>query len=366
MFSSIGYSGRYLYWEEPLLKLASLHDLKIFTGSKLEDHESFNSKKLRSISIQLKGRDSWNYSKHLQFYNPIQILSLVRKRPDLIIVNECTILSLFVILFSKLWDVRTLLLLENSHINYRRRRMAGLSRFLRRSVISRASRVLTNNCSGKKFAIDFGISEDRILVQPYLTSQVHCRTKIKGCATRYGRFKILFVGQLIERKGLRIFLESLQTIETTMQSRLELSVVGKGPQETLLKELAEKCSAVKTVFHGSIPYKELGSYYTLADFMLIPTLHDYRALVGFEALNCGLPILHSIYDGASQEVTDHMVTGIKYDPLDKGSFTHNLKLMLNDELLGKFRKNSEERAAKFSMEKITENFCAAIDKVLNT
>ena len=112
--------------------------------------------------------------------------------------------------------------------------------------------------------------------------------------------------------------------------------------------------------HGSQPYESIGDFYGKADVFVLPTLGDYRALVGFEALSAGLPIIGSVFDGASSEIIEDGVNGFIVDPRDEVSLTNKIQAFLdNPEIAEEFGKESERIAKKYTVTVAASNLIEA-------
>lgn len=122
----------------------------------------------------------------------------------------------------------------------------------------------------------------------------------------------LFVGRLVELKGLRPFLEAWNEAALNSASFL---CVGGGP---LQDELRSFCDAkgISAYFTGEIDYRNVTRFYRAADVFVIPTLQDNWSLVVPEAMACGLPIACSKYNGCWPELVKPE-NGWVFDPLDR-------------------------------------------------
>jgi glycosyltransferase involved in cell wall biosynthesis len=137
----------------------------------------------------------------------------------------------------------------------------------------------------------------------------------------------LFVGRLIDSKGVRELLDSWVRFENINPGVGTLVIVGTGPEESSLRSQAEKLRLQAVRFVGSVDYDDIASYYAAADVFVIPTLEDNWSLVVPEAMACGLPILCSKYNGCWPElVQEH--NGWVFDPLDVKDILHSLNLCI--------------------------------------
>lgn len=129
----------------------------------------------------------------------------------------------------------------------------------------------------------------------------------------------LFVGRLVELKGLHPFLEAWKEAALKNASFL---CVGGGP---LLDELRSFCenSGISAHFTGEMDYRNVARYYRVADVFVIPTLQDNWSLVVPEAMACGLPIACSKCNGCWPELVKPE-NGWVFDPLGKENTVRTL------------------------------------------
>lgn len=126
-------------------------------------------------------------------------------------------------------------------------------------------------------------------------SSLRNHLKIKGVM-------ILFVGQLIPRKGVRELLNAWETFKQSNNEDCTLVYVGSGSQEQELKDIIKSQQIPDVILTGAIDYDHIAPYYKAADCFIIPTLEDNWSLVVPEAMACGLPIATSIYNGCHPEL----------------------------------------------------------------
>ena len=127
---------------------------------------------------------------------------------------------------------------------------------------------------------------------------------------------MLYVGQLIERKGLRPFLHVLFHWARDNPSRnVELSFAGDGPLRPILKAMVPPRNMA---FHflGNIPYPSLPYVYSSADVVVFPTLADEWGVVVNESFAASRPVLGSKYSQAVQELIEDEENGWTFRPDD--------------------------------------------------
>ncbi len=126
-----------------------------------------------------------------------------------------------------------------------------------------------------------------------------------------GFFTMLFVGQHIWEKNLRLTIEALGRIKDLPY---RMFFVGTGYAENEMKELTESLGiADKVTFVGRVTDRELlKRYYAAADLFLFPSLYDTDGLVVREAAAFGTPSVMLKEASASGMLTDGE-TGFKID-----------------------------------------------------
>lgn len=124
-----------------------------------------------------------------------------------------------------------------------------------------------------------------------------------------GIFALLFVGQHIWEKNLRLTIEALARIKDLPY---KMFFVGTGYAEGEMKELVSQLGINdKVTFVGRVTDRELlKRYYAAADLFLFPSLYDTDGLVVREAAAFGTPSVMLKEASASGMLTDG-VTGFK-------------------------------------------------------
>lgn len=136
----------------------------------------------------------------------------------------------------------------------------------------------------------------------------------------------LYVGQFIERKGLRQLLEAWARFERVAPSAGTLVLAGSGPEEEALKSMVRHLALKAVRFLGWVDYDELPRYYATADVFVMPTLEDNWSMVVPEAMACGLPVLTSYYNGCWPELVQTDVNGWVFDSFDAEDVVRCLNL----------------------------------------
>ena len=317
------------------------------------------------------------YAGGVSLVTPGLIPSLVRYRPDLLVLVEFSLLSLYAVLARCLLPGARVLLAVETRPRFAQSPWARLARLaLRRFIVKRADIILTNNAEGEKYLSSaLHAPAGRVITQPYLVSDMaHCCGAAgpdSGRRSTPGRgepVRFLYVGQLLQRKGLQYALQSLVALLPEYAERFVFEVVGDGPFREELERQARNLGLCRQVrFHGRRPYATLWRWYRGADLFLFPTLGDYRALVPFEALSMGLPIVASVHDGGVSETVDPGRNGYSFDPRDPAALAEILTRLLEaPALLAEFGKRSLEMARAYTLESGTRSLAYGCQRALDS
>jgi glycosyltransferase involved in cell wall biosynthesis len=125
------------------------------------------------------------------------------------------------------------------------------------------------------------------------------------------KVRCLAVARLVERKGLADLIQAIASLE---RGRYELEIVGSGPDEQGLKDLAELLGVSREViFAGSVDRAVIPGRYRDADIFTLAPWDDAFGNVFAEALASGLPIVGSTVGGIP-ELVEHGKNGFLVPP----------------------------------------------------
>ena len=158
--------------------------------------------------------------------------------------------------------------------------------------------------------------------------------------------KCLFVANDYKLKGLDKIIKVLPFF-----TNIKLSVVGND-NKTDFVNLAEKLNVLKKIkFHGDKRGKELLKIYQNSDLLIHPTDFDPFSNVCLEALACGLPVITTKINGAS-EIIENFKDGIVIEKSDDlRALKDGIKFFFNKENLQKSSENAVKKAKNYSLDK---------------
>ncbi len=118
-------------------------------------------------------------------------------------------------------------------------------------------------------------------------------------------FRILFVGRLVERKGVEYLLEAVKLLKSRLKTDVKLMVVGDGVRKNHLIEKKNELGLTDedVIFTGRISEKELERQYQLCDIFVLPAIIDSTGdteglgVVLLEAMSFKKPVIASRVGG---------------------------------------------------------------------
>lgn len=140
---------------------------------------------------------------------------------------------------------------------------------------------------------------------------------------------LLFVGQLIDRKGVMELLAAWNEFKSKCHVPCTMVFVGTGEKEKIMKDIIEIHNIPNVVMAGSVPYENIPVFYRMADCFILPTMEDNWSLVIPEAMACGLPVATTMYNGCHPELVTKR-NGWLFDSMDKNDIVRTL-----DDIIGK-------------------------------
>jgi len=195
-----------------------------------------------------------------------------------------------------------------------------------------------------------------------------------------GKFKILFVGRHIERKGIRYLIEAAKYLP---RDKFEIRIVGGGDLTEQLKQQAallderretkdERTQSASIIFTGKLSPEDLANEYRTANVFTLPAIVDSKGdteglgVVLIEAMELGLPIVASNVGGIPDVVIDGE-SGILVPEKDPEALADAFKrLEENPSLIEKLLVGARKRINEcFTWNGIIERQIDVYNKVIN-
>lgn len=267
----------------------------------------------RTWTVRRRWRHAAGFSDTLYVHVPVDTLSQLKAlRPDVILSAELGFRSLFSGVYARnigripfvLW------LTLSDHTEQGRGR---LRQILRRWLLARADAAVVNGASGARYIERFGFDRQRTFRVPY-TALPGVFEQLSLARPPESAHRLLYVGQLIERKGLAPFIAALATWASEHPDRnVTFDIAGSGPLHGELAALQTPPN-LSLNFLGDRDYSALAAVYASAGIFVLPTLADEWGLVVNEAMSAGLPVLGSVYSQAVEELCREGENGWMFRP----------------------------------------------------
>jgi UDP-glucose:(heptosyl)LPS alpha-1,3-glucosyltransferase len=156
----------------------------------------------------------------------------------------------------------------------------------------------------------------------------------------------LFAAMNYRLKGLESLLHALRHLAD--QQRFRLVVIGN-PRTQFYERLAQKLGvAQRALFAGHC--MEMRNAYFAADFLVHPTFYDPCSLVVLEALACGLPVITSRFNGASELLSPLAEGYVVNDPHDAERLAWCMRQLLDPARRGQCAQTARRTAARWTFE----------------
>lgn len=179
-----------------------------------------------------------------------------------------------------------------------------------------------------------------------------------------GRLRLLFVGRLVEEKGVQDLLQALAPIQRPWR----LTLCGDGPFRGELEQQARGLKIQRSVrFQGSVPMDSLPAIYGGHDLLVLPSFHkgEWEEVFGrvlIEAGACGLPAIASRYGGVPEVIPDADLLFPQRDPDELGRLLQSLGWKRS--LLQRLGRQAEENAARFSWESLARRYAGVYRRLV--
>jgi glycosyltransferase involved in cell wall biosynthesis len=169
-----------------------------------------------------------------------------------------------------------------------------------------------SNFEAKNIHNILGVPENKIKVIPHGVDVIEVNDKLKK---NKKLIHILYVGYLLELKGIQHIVKALNELVNEKKVNAKLTIVGKGPYEQNLKELAHNLGVDKNIdWKGFVSSPDLINEYKKADVFILASMSENYGIVVTEALALGTPVIVTKRTALSEFLDEPGCFGIDYPP----------------------------------------------------
>ncbi len=316
----------------------------------------------------------WGKRRELSIHINKGVIGILRKyNPDIVITSGYDSLAYWqAFLFCKLhrkkfilWNGTTLLSAGS---------LRGFKGLVKRIIVRGADRYIAYGTKAKEYLEYFGAKAVNIYISTNTVDMEYFQCKVAEYRNKesfikerkkYPKYLLLYVGQLIKRKGI---IQVLRALDSLSDTEVGLIIAGSGPEENVLKVFCKEKNIKNIFFEGFKQQNELVKYYALADILVLPSFEEVWGLVVNEALASGLYTLSSKYAGVSYDLIKEGWNGEIFDPYNINEISR-LIMGLKENIEDIRRKRdiiSQHACSKFNIEKSTKTFFRMIEEIYNT
>jgi glycosyltransferase involved in cell wall biosynthesis len=237
------------------------------------------------------------------------------------------------------------------------RRIAVLRGFLRRAI-RKADRVVAISTSTAREVTALAGTDIPVEVIPYAVEMPEHKATNSGDAT------ILYVGRLVERKGVAYLIDAAASVP-----RAKVVIIGDGPERDALEARAKERDVTDRVsFRGWVTPEELDRAYSGATAFALPAVVDKRGdteglgMVLLEAMSYHVPVVTTALGGIT-DIVENEKTGLIVPPNDAEALAAALRRLIDDRAFTARLGEAGEQliADRFSWPHIIDQFAAIYD-----
>jgi glycosyltransferase involved in cell wall biosynthesis len=217
------------------------------------------------------------------------------------------------------------------------------SQYIGRYIFTKSDRIVVLSNSDRDYILSFGINREKIMtipnaIDPLNYTQQHMgQTDLEIFKSKYnlkGKRIILYVGQIIPRKGINFLIRAIPIVKEKLKDNdLIFIFIGSGSSIDALKKQADYLEIGSTVlFTGSVSSQDLCMFYKSSELYVLPSLSEGLPTTILEAMYFGLPVISTNIPG----IRDHFFdTALLVPPRDENALAESIINLLTDTVLAK-------------------------------
>ena len=207
------------------------------------------------------------------------------------------------------------------------RKISFLQKVTRKLLARRLDGGIAKSKKAMEYLLNLGFPKNKLTVSPYAVDNAFYNNETQ----KFNRLELrsefgfaaddlilLYSGQFIHRKGIDLLINNVSLFNKFSDKRIKVILSGGSGAE--LKKITPEFNSNTFVNVGFLDREKMIEYFTLADFLILPTRLDTWGIVVNESLASGCPVLLSKYSGAANELIQNNKNGFVFDPLDNQEF----------------------------------------------
>lgn len=253
--------------------------------------------------------------------NPFLIIRMIQEKPDVVVCAGFSFTTLFAVILKILLNMKFVIWSEGTPITEKNRGL--LRNVLRKIMVRHAAAFIDAGTQSRAYLESLLPRKHR--KKPFFRSYNCVDGALFSKRSASGRHhdlcpenNILFVGQLVERKGVINLLAVYRRLTRRIDTPVGLIMIGDGPLKPNIEKWKSRWGMEHVYLAGFIENHEIQRYYAQCSLFMLLSLHDPNPLVIFEALHAGIPIICSNCAGNATDFIIDGENGYVVDPKDIG------------------------------------------------
>jgi glycosyltransferase involved in cell wall biosynthesis len=312
-----------------------VREMRVLVSVKMEGQRDYDAQfgtldvaVQKNWMLHRKWKHAAGFEDNLSVHLPYDSLSQLRRyRPDVVVSFELGVRSILSSLYRKTHRRSRLILSLN--VSEVTEQSWGISRRLIRPWLLRSADAVTyNGPSCRRYLRTVRPDQSNLFHFPYAANPDSIYS-VSSDRDRDTRKKLLYVGQLTERKNPEIFLRQvIRWCSHHSTETIRFSIVGRGP----LKERLASISLPKNLsleWLGIVEPSNMPDVWAEHGILAFPTLADEWGMVVNEAMQSGLPVLGSQNAQSSETLIRTGENGWLFDPHDPNEIYRRIETALS-------------------------------------
>jgi len=210
----------------------------------------------------------------------------------------------------------------------------------------------------KRSFIEYGIPKEKLLINPYGVDL----SEFKQVKKEDNIFRIIFAGAGNLRKGYHYLLQAFFELDLP---NCELWHIGSIHDE--MKPFLDKYKTDKWILKGHKPQSELYRYYSQGNIFVLPSLEEGFAMVQFQAMACGLPLVCTTNTGGEDLITKNGEEGFVIPIRDVEAIKEKILFLYNNQDMAKEigQKAKKKIENGFSWNDYGNRYLAHLETIIN-
>ncbi|MEL7669254.1 glycosyltransferase family 4 protein [Methanobacterium sp.] len=307
------------------------------------------------ISPEIQKIKFMNYNILKNHFRYIKIINELLKQDYDVIVDSLEFNCILSFIYAKIMRKPIILWTED---------WGGDNSSIRRKISSKVSKIIANYSDAlivpgskhKEYLISLDVTCEKIFIVPNISdiNENDSNLTINNLRTKFkidNKKIILYVGRLVERKGIDFLLNAFTKLRNEFDNVL-LIIVGDGNYKKNLEFMTKQLGISDSVyFVGQVENKDLDSYYSICNICVIPSvsskMKDPWVFVVNEAMYFGKPVIVSDAVGAAFDMVKKGENGFIVPEKDVDELFISMKTIISDLKL--------EKKMGFNSKKIIED-----------